>query len=67
MTNVQLYTEISSLPDDLKQEVSNFITSLKKKSKAGNGIKERKFGYAKDLFKVSDDYDEPLDDFKEYI
>jgi len=30
-------------------------------------FKERQFGYSKDFFKMSDDFDEPLEDFKEYM
>jgi hypothetical protein len=67
MTNVQLYAQISSLPSDLKKEVSDFVAFLKQKSKAGKKIKERQFGYSKDFFKVADDFDEPLEDFKEYM
>jgi|GEM_PF-854025 len=33
MTDLQLYSEISSLPSDLKQEVSDFVDFLKHKSK----------------------------------
>ncbi|WP_316765300.1 DUF2281 domain-containing protein [Pedobacter frigiditerrae] len=33
MTDLQLYSEISSLPSDLKQEVSDFVAFLKQKSK----------------------------------
>lgn len=29
--------------------------------------KQRKFGSAKGLIKMSDDFDQPLDDFKEYM
>jgi prevent-host-death family protein len=29
--------------------------------------KKRKFGTAKDLIKMSDDFDQPIDDFKEYM
>lgn len=66
MTDVQLYTQISSLPTELKKEVSDFVESLKHKSKAKKKIKERQFGCAKDFFTMSPDFDEPLDDFKEY-
>ena len=62
MDNVQLFSQISALPSDLKKEVSDFVAALKNRSKAQVKIKERKFGYAKDFFKVSDDFDEPLDD-----
>ena len=29
--------------------------------------KQRNFGSAKDLIKISDDFDEPVDNFKEYM
>lgn len=67
MTNSQLFTEISSLPSSLKQEVKDFVKSLKSKRKMNPHIKERKFGCAKGLFKIHPDFDEPLDDFKEYM
>jgi hypothetical protein len=67
MSNIQLYSQISSLPADLKKEVSDFVAFLKTKSKAEKKIKERQFGYSKDFFKVSDDFDEPLEDFKDYM
>lgn len=66
MTNVQLFSQISSLPADLKKEVSDFVAFLKQKSEKGKKIKERHFGYSKDFFKMSDDFDAPLEDFKEY-
>ena len=67
MTDVQLYTQISALPEDLKKEVSDFVEFLKNKSKANKNIKERQFGCGKDFFKMSPDFDEPLEDFKEYM
>lgn len=67
MTDVQLYSEIASLPSELKQEVSDFVAFLKQKSKTKKVIDKRVFGYAKGAFEMSDDFDEPLDDFKEYM
>ncbi|TDG37094.1 DUF2281 domain-containing protein [Pedobacter changchengzhani] len=67
MTDIQLYSEISSLPSDMKQKVSDFVASLRNKSKANREIKERKFGCSKGFFKMSADFDAPLDDFKEYM
>ncbi|MDB5262921.1 MAG: hypothetical protein JWQ14_2202 [Adhaeribacter sp.] len=67
MTDIQLYTQIASLPPELKKEVSDFVAFLKQKSKAKKEIKERQFGYAKDFFTMSPDFDEPLEDFKEYM
>ena len=67
MTDLQLYNQISTLPENLKKEVSDFVEFLKTKSKTKPKIKERKFGYAKGFFKVAPDFDEPLEDFKEYM
>jgi hypothetical protein len=67
MSNLELYNEIAGLPSALKQEVFDFVAFLKSKSKAENEIKERKFGYSKGFFKMSKDFDEPLDDFKDYM
>jgi hypothetical protein len=66
MTDLQLYSQITSLPADLKKEVSDFVEFLKQKAKPKVKPKERKFGYAKDFFKMAPDFDEPLEDFKEY-
>lgn len=66
MTDIQLYSQISSLPSEMKKQVSDFVKSLKKKSASAKKIKERNFGYAKDFFKMNIDFDEPLEDFKEY-
>ena len=69
MTNIQLYTQISSLPDNLKKEVADFVKSLMNKSnkKQHQNPKERKLGLAKGLIKIAPDFDEPLEDFKEYM
>ncbi len=67
MTDNQLYNEITSLPADLKKEVSDFVAFLKYKSKAKNLLKERQFGYAEGFFKMTPDFDEPLEDFKDYM
>ena len=67
MTDIQLYNRISSLPEHLKKEVSDFVESLQTKAKPKKKIKERKFGCAKGFFKMSPDFDEPLEDFKDYM
>ncbi len=67
MTDIQLYNQIAALPADLKKEVADFAEFLKQKSKTNKQIKERQFGYAKDFFKMVSDFDEPLEDFKEYM
>ncbi|MFB2120395.1 DUF2281 domain-containing protein [Parapedobacter sp. 2B3] len=67
MTDVQLLTEISSLPANLRQEVSDFVAFLKYKKQKKTTVKKRQFGYAKGYFKMTEDFDNPLDDFKEYM
>jgi hypothetical protein len=67
MTDLQLYTQISSLPADLKKEVSDFVEFLKQKAKPKTRLKKRQLGAAKGLIVMSPDFDEPLDDFKEYM
>lgn len=67
MTDIQLYTKISTLPSELKQQVNDFIASLGETPKSKLKIKERQFGYAKGFFEIADDFDEPLQDFKDYM
>jgi hypothetical protein len=67
MTDLQLYTQISSLPADLKKEVSDFVEFLKQKAKPKTLLKKRQLGAAKGLIVMSPDFDAPLDDFKEYM
>lgn len=68
MTDLSLYTKISSLPDSLKSEVIDFIDFLKTKKKSKkNPKKNRIFGYAKGAITLKPDFDEPLEDFKDYM
>jgi hypothetical protein len=67
MTSVQLYSQISALPEDLRLEVTDFIEFLLEKRKKSRKIKERRFGIAPGFITISDDFDEPVDDFKEYM
>ncbi len=67
MSDLQLYSKIASLPENLKNQVADFVEFLVAKSHSKTEKKERKFGYAKGFFKMSADFDEPLDDFKEYM
>ncbi|MEZ4744790.1 MAG: DUF2281 domain-containing protein [Calditrichia bacterium] len=67
MNDYQLLNQISTLPEELKKEVADFVEFLQKKAHSHEQIKERQFGYAKDFFQMSDDFDEPLDDFNEYM
>ena len=67
MTDLQLFTEISSLPKELKKEVQDFIEFLKTKARKQKPVKQRQFGAATGFFIMHDNFDEPLEDFKDYM
>jgi hypothetical protein len=67
MEQLQLFTKINYLPADLKSELNDFIDFLLSKSNKRNNKKQPKFGSGKGKIYVSSDFDEPLDDFKEYM
>jgi hypothetical protein len=67
MTNTSLKLEINSLPKDLREQVADFVEFLKKKSRTKSKLRMREFGYAKGKIKLSADFDEPLDEFKNYM
>jgi Protein of unknown function (DUF2281) len=52
---------------EVKPLVSDFVEFLKQKSKSKAEPKERKFGYAKDFLKMAPAFDEPLEDFKNWM
>ncbi len=64
MNDLDIYIKLATLSEPMKKEVSDFVDFLKTKSTPKNRI--RKAGLAKGLIKMHDDFDEPLDDFKEY-
>ena len=66
MDNSVIFTQFSMLPDNFKQEAADFIAFLSQKNKP-KIKKERKFGAAKGMFVMSPDFDDPLEDFKEYL
>lgn len=67
MNNITLYSKLASLPDHLKLEVSDFIEFLTLKAKKIKGKSKPTFGSGKGMFMMKPDFDEPLDDFKEYM
>ena len=67
MTNTSLKIEINSLPKALRDEVAHFVEFLKKKSKMKSDIKEREFGYAKGKIELAKNFDEPLEEFNNYM
>lgn len=68
MTDLDIYIKLTTLPDDLKKEVGNYIDFLKSKSSVKESVKtKRKAGLAKGLVQMKEDFDAPLDDFKDYM
>lgn len=61
---LELHNWISQIKDmSTIKEIESFIKSLKQKP-----LKKREYGCGKGIFTyVCDDFDEPLDDFKEYM
>jgi len=68
MTSLTLYAKLETLPPELKSEASDFIDFLIEKIKKKNqkGITP-KFGSLKGKIKISSDFDEPLEDFNDYM
>ena len=69
MTTFSLYKKLEQLPPELKIEVQNFIDFLLDKNKSKNEIQviKREFGSLKGKIHLSKDFDDPVDDFKEYM
>ena len=70
MENVSFYDKFNALPEKLKGEVLNFIEFLLEKNhknKKNKKVKTPKFGSCKGMFEMAPDFDEPLEDFKEYM
>ena len=67
MSGLSFYTKFEILPKNLKQEVSDFIDYLLDKSSKKKKKPIPQFGSAKGKIKMASDFDEPLDDFKEYM
>ena len=67
MTDIQLYTKLSRLPSNLKQEVSNYIDFMKFKSvKNSMKLKKRILGQAKGLIPMKENFEDPIEGFNEY-
>ena len=67
MADIQLYTRLHYLKPSLKSEVYDFVDFLFTKLKKELKEKKPMFGCAKGRFKMSSDFDDPIDDFKEYM
>jgi len=67
MKEPSLYTMISTLPPSIQKEVVNNMEFLIQKHKHPSTKIHPKAGCMKGIFKMSPDFNEPLDDFKQYM
>jgi len=67
MEYTKLHTKISTLPPNLKSEVNDFVDFLLDKRRKETKKKKPKFGCAQGEIYMSPEFDEPLDDFKDYM
>lgn len=68
MSTTELLKKVSELPENLKEELDNYIDVLLQKNAENKSPKvPLRFGMMKGTFIMSDDFDEPLEDFKEYM
>ncbi len=69
MDDLSLYSQINSLSSEMKKKVIDFVATLKDKKDQGQSSEHstRPFGILKGKIQVSDDFDDPIEDFKEYI
>lgn len=67
MTTTNLKIEINSLPMNLKQALADFVEFLKTEKANKPELNSREFGSSKYKIKLSDDFDEPLEIFSDYI
>ena len=66
MKNQSAYIKLHSLPEKLKTQALEFIDFLYQKNKDSNSNKHPKAGFLKGKIVIGKNFDEPLDDFKEY-
>jgi hypothetical protein len=69
MTSLTLYTKLETLPSNLKNEATDFIESLVQKNSTREKVEKSKpkFGSLKGEIILSDDFDAPLEIFKDYM
>jgi hypothetical protein len=67
MDNILLYNKLTKLPESMKAEVSDFVDFLLSKTKTKKQTQKRpKFGSIKGAFKMKKNFDDPIEEFKDY-
>lgn len=66
--NTLLY-EFKKLPENLQNDALHYIIFLRDEleKKSNSNKKNRIYGISKGKYQLSDDFDEPLEDFHEYM
>ncbi len=69
MTDISLYLKINSLPTSIKGQLLDYLDFLfaKNANKPNKVTVHPKAGCMKGTFTMKPDFDEPLEDFKEYM
>jgi hypothetical protein len=67
MDNLLAYNKLAQLPKELQSEVIDFIDFLLNKEEKKQPLPKPKFGSAKGMFTMKPGFDDPLEDFKEYM
>lgn len=69
MSTSEIFEKIRLIPENYQQEVVDFIDFIleKKVKKPSISLNQRPLGLLKGKMKMSDSFDEPLEDFKSYM
>ena len=67
LSEVELLALLSKLPDSLKLEILHYTEFLVNKCAENDGTKKRKAGLLEGKIWMSDDFDDPLEEFEEYM
>ncbi len=73
MSDLEFYSKFIALPPHLRAEVADFIEFLSQREKKHNEPtdtpekKRVKFGLAKGLIKMKDNFDDPIEGFEPYM
>ena len=73
MNSTMAMSDFMSLPEDLQEKASEYIASLKREARErllkqyGGKLPPRQFGLHKGKYIMAPDFDEPLEDFNDYM
>lgn len=69
LTEEKIFVQIQQLSENTQMEVLNYVQFLvhQQTHQLPPQAKKRVFGSAPNKYQLSDDFDAPLDDFKDYL